>query len=782
MQLNFVATIARFVKSATQASIAKRIQSVVLTFDFFERCEAFVEEKNPGAYAARLASTVFFRVFRGSNSSRDWVAGEARAVLTLALVLGLTANSPVFAQISYPMVMSLKPVAIQAGATTECEVNSRYTMLGAYQVTVGGSGVTAEVVPPVMPELKPGEKPKDVTKLKVKFTATADALPGVREFRLATPHGASTVGQLVVVRDPVIMEAAENNSADKAQLVTLPAALCGTIEKGEDCDFWKFSAEAGQTILFHVRCQRLQDKIHDLQVHADPILFLRDTKGSVLATSDNAFFADPFLTHRFEQAGEYLLEIRDVRYQGNVDWVYCIEANSRPFVTGAFPKGVKAGVETSVELSGVGLTGEFKGTVRVPEGTPPGLVSLPVTMGDQVSNPVGFYVTDLPTIVEPAGDNDSAMTSVPFEVPQVISGRIESPSDLDCYSFVAKKGERFTFEVIARRQMSNLDSFLRILNAQGQPIREDDDGRFGRLTHADTWFEGWEAPIDGTFIVEIRDGLLRGGAGFEYALQVTKTQPYFMLEVDTDKTQLTPGTYGAIFVRVVRKHGFTGDVQLHIDGLPAGVVATSGRILAGKGIDGCIGLFASPELKPVAKDVRIWGTATHTIPAPAGTNGESTTVELSATAVPYQEYYSPGGGRGHYPVETHCVAVGDSADLLAVNLSETEIRLKPGESKKILINLVRAKDVNANVTLDFMYRHLEQVYANSLPEGVTMEGNQSKTLLTGTDSEGFITLKADKTAPPVDRQVTAVMANFAINFVMKATYSSPPVFVTVEKE
>ena len=94
----------------------------------------------------------------------------------------------------------------------------------------------------------------------------------------------------------------------------------------------------------------------------------------------------------------------------------------------------------------------------------------------------------------------------------------------------------------------------------------------------------------------------------------------------------------------------------------------------------------------------------------------------------------------------------------------------------------RAKDVNANVTLDFMYRHLEQVYANSLPEGVTMEGSQSKTLLTGTDSEGFITLKADMSAPPVERQVTTVMANFALNFVMKATYSSPPVFVTVVKE
>jgi hypothetical protein len=27
-----------------------------------------------------------------------------------------------------------------------------------------------------------------------------------------------------------------------------------------------------------------------------------------------------------------------------------------------------------------------------------------------------------------------------------------------------------------------------------------------------------------------------------------------------------------------------------------------------------------------------------------------------------------------------------------------------------------------------------------------------------------------------------MMANFSLNFVMKATYASPPVFVTVEKE
>lgn len=733
----------------------------------------------------RFQSTANGGRFRVSSSDR--AVGNAFVThILLMIIFCLTACSQVQAQTSYPMLMSLHPVAVQVGATTECEVHSRYTLLGAYQLTVGGSGVTAEIVSPELPPLKPGEKPKEINRLKVKFTVAADALPGVREFRIASPNGASTIGQLVVVADPVVAEVPDNNTTDKAQAVTLPATLCGFIEKAEDVDCWKFSAEAGQTIHFQVRCQRLQDKIHDLQLHADPILFLRDAKGSVLAMSDNAFFADPFLIHRFAQAGEYLLEIRDVRFQGFEDWAYCIEANARPYVGGAFPSAVRAGVKTDVELSGVNLPEDFKGVVEVPASTPPGMSSFPVQLPNHVSNPVGLVVTDLPILVEPVGDNNGPATAVSVEIPQVIAGRIEAASDLDCYAFTAVKGERFSFEVISRRQMSNLDAFLRILNDQGQPLREDDDGRFGRLTHADTWLEGWEAPADGKYIVEIRDGLLRGGPGYEYALQITRTQPYFELEVDTDKTQLTPGTFGAIFVRVVRKHGFTGEVQLHIDGLPAGVVATCGRILAGKGLDGCITLFASPELKPVATDVRIWGTATHPTTAAAAQPGSPETsppsMELTATAVPYQEYYSPGGGRGHYPVSTHTVAVGSSSDLLAVNLSDTEIRLKPGQSKKIAVTLVRAKDVNANVTLDFMYRHLEQVYANSLPDGVVMDGNQSKTLLTGTDSEGFITLKAENSAPPVDRQVTAIMANFSLNFVMKATYSSPPIFVTVEKE
>ena len=44
-------------------------------------------DKNPGAYAARLASAVFFRGFRGSNSYPDWVASDSPRQLNLWPIL-----------------------------------------------------------------------------------------------------------------------------------------------------------------------------------------------------------------------------------------------------------------------------------------------------------------------------------------------------------------------------------------------------------------------------------------------------------------------------------------------------------------------------------------------------------------------------------------------------------------------------------------------------------------------------------------------------------------------
>lgn len=684
------------------------------------------------------------------------------------------------AQTSYPMVMSLKPVAVQVGTTSECEVQSRYSLLGTHHVFFSGEGLTAEIVPPDVPESKPGEKPKEVTKLKLKITASPDALPGVREFRLATPRGASTVGQIVVVRDPVTVEQLNNDTREQAQAVTLPATLCGTIEKAEDFDFFKFRAEAGQSFTFHVRGQRLEDKIHDLQNHLDPILFLRDAAGNVLAMSDNAFFGDPFLAYSFASEGEYVLEIRDVRYQGNPYWEYCIEIADRPFVTQVFPMAFNPGTETSVELTGWLLPNATAETplrtpLSVPDSFSRGIHQFPLMVNDRPTLPVPVYVTDLPVVIEQAGNDEGIASAQQVTTPVVVCGRIEKPQDVDLFSFSAQKGQKLCFEVLARRCQSNLDSYLRILNEKGQVLREEDDLRIGRMSHADTWIEGWEAPAEGIYHVEIRDTHLRGGSGYGYVLQITPATPTFELQLDTDKTQLTPGTHAVLFARAQRKHGFTGEIQLHVEGLPPGVTATCGRILNTRYSDGAIVLSAAPDAPLGASNIRVWGTATH----PRG-EGEPP-LELRADAVAYQEIYNPGGGRGHWPVDHHMVCVGQPSDILGVEVSETNLRLKPGDSKKLEIKVRRSPDYKGNITLDLTFNHLEQIFASSLPEGVKIDGAKSKTLLTGGASEGYITLTIDKNAPAVEQQLICVMANISINFVMKATYSSPPIFLTIEK-
>lgn len=692
--------------------------------------------------------------------------------LPLALAGLLSLVSVASAQMAYAMLMSAKPVAVQVGTSGECTVNSRYTMHGAYQVLITGSGVTGEVLhPPAKPEDE--KKKPELTKMNVRFTVAADAAPGVRDFRIATPQGVSTVGQLVIVRDPVIAEAAKNDKPEDAQQVTLPATLCGCVEKAEDVDYWKFHAEAGQSFAFHVRAARLEDSIHDLQNHCDPILTLRSPLGAVLASSDNFFFADPVIAHKFESAGDYLLEIRDVRYEGNQYWEYCIEASSRPLIETTFPLAVPRGQANSLELVGLQLPSPPAATVTPPADLPLGMHWLPLCIASGLSDPVPLVVADLPLMNETSEENNTPDKAQAVTVPTGVSGRLETEADVDCYSFEAKKGERWSFEIVARRVQSSVDSYLRILNDKGQQLAVNDDLRQGKRNHADSLQEFWAPPADGKYIVEVRDVHLRGGPQYPYLLKIERSEPYFELYSDSDKTQLSPGGSGVIFVRCERKNGFTGEVQLAIDRLPHGVTASCGKIRA-DGQDGCIVLESDHDAPLGVSDVTITGTATHALP-------DGTSITLSAINVPCQEIYFPGGGRGHWQVNTHAVAVTGYGDVRRVDLSDYDITLKPGETKKIAVTIDRSPGFDKNVTLDMLFQHLGNVFGNSLPKGVTLDDKDVKSLLAGADSTGHLTLKCAADAPPCEAQQCVVMANVSLNFVMKATYASQPVRITVVK-
>ncbi|MFP6703073.1 MAG: PPC domain-containing protein [Planctomycetaceae bacterium] len=694
----------------------------------------------------------------------------ARSRLALATALLLAMASPAATRAEYPMLMSLQPVAAQLGQTSEHTVSSRYNLYGAYQVLVSGTKVTATVV--AVPKTKDGKTPS-LTSLKLKFTVAADALPGVRDFRLATPRGASTIGQIVIVADPIVNETGNNNSTSTAQTITLPATICGAIEKAEDVDVFKFTATKGQPLSFHVRSQRLQDRIHDLQKHVDPILTLRTAAGTTLAASDNYFFADPFLAITAPADGQYTLEIRDVRYQGNGFWQYSIQSHNRPVIETVHPLAVATGTDVLLAPIGHHLGSNTSLKIHLPADSQPGRSWQRLELAAGISNPVQVVASRLPTTVEAATDNNDPQSAQTVTVPSTVSGRIGSESDIDCYVFEAKKGETFTFEVIARRAGSALDSHLRILDATGKQLALNDDlTRLKRLTQ-DSKFENFTVPADGKYVIELRDVHLRGGPRHVYAIRTTRSVPYFELFLDSDKTQLSPGTSGVIFVRVERHNGFGGAIDLQVDGLPNGVTASCGRILA-DGDDGCIILSAPAKAELAISNITVTGTE---IQADDSSSGPP----LADVARPMQETYMPGGGRNHWPVFSHAVNVGTLADIRSVTLSTTSVTLKPGTSATIKVHFERAPGFTKNVTLDVLYRHLGSVYGNPLPKGVTIDAAASKTLITGKASDGQIVLKAAADAPPIAMQQVSVMANVSINFVMKATYSSPPLMVTVAK-
>src|SRR4051812_10150981 len=122
-------------------------------------------------------------------------------------LLALGATLPAPAQTSFPMVTHCTPVAVRRGATAEVTVEGQQSFAAATGWLADHPGLTAEVVP--APPPKAGARAGAVT---LKVTAGPDVPVGPHEFRVVTRSGLSSVGQLLVVDDPVVTEGGNNNT------------------------------------------------------------------------------------------------------------------------------------------------------------------------------------------------------------------------------------------------------------------------------------------------------------------------------------------------------------------------------------------------------------------------------------------------------------------------------------------------------------------------------------------------------------------------------------------
>src|SRR5262249_49492657 len=85
---------------------------------------------------------------------------------------------------------------------------------------------------------------------------------------------------LVYADEPVTLQKEPNDTADKAQPITLPTVLCGRLDKPGDTDWYSFTAKAGEAIAIDFLCERIE-------MPGDPFVIVTDDKGTELATFDD---------------------------------------------------------------------------------------------------------------------------------------------------------------------------------------------------------------------------------------------------------------------------------------------------------------------------------------------------------------------------------------------------------------------------------------------------------------------------------------------------------------
>ncbi len=703
-----------------------------------------------------------------------------------ALFALLLASPCAVAQTDYPTLLGAHPTGVQRGQTTDILVYTwRSNLVGAYTLLFDGDAKDFQTT--ILSDGKQGP-------LSVRLTVAANARTGIRHFRVATPQGVSSVASLVVGDESGVLEIEPHDTPEKAQAVTLPVTLYGRLHRPEKIDWYRFRVEAGDEVSFAVLAARLQYPVY-YSYFVDPMLILTDDKGQELASNDDYFAADPFLRYRFARAGEYRIAIRDNRFRGEMPFPYQLTISRQPFLTSVFPIGVERGQEVQLRPIQAGDPPRAlpNVTMRVPADWSPGSHELGLKIDGQLSNPVPFLVSDLPTS-QKRGRNDTLQKAEPLSVNSGVNGWINAPGDVDWFQFEARKGQMYAFEVFARRYRSDLDSILSVHDASGKELAVNDDMVLDRhdymsLTTKDSRLV-WTAPEDKTYYLRLTDVQGDGGLSFVYFLTCREAQPDFVLWcLPDDKANLGPGCSTTWHLHLERLHGLTGPVRIDVQGLPEGVIASQLVFTENTGDktyrdhlnnlhreqEGCLVLTAAPDARVGAANVRVTGTATV-----KDADGRERTIVGECRPLQGRHYQGP------CRVKLHTVAVTNLSTLV-VTPSTTEARLTPGGSMRIDFELKRGADLPADLKFVFGPEFSKlgignnMVGADPFPPGITVDLDKSKLRLASTETKGWVVLKAASTAEPIAEVPFSVMANAGTDGRRLVLYSTPAIYLTVSR-
>ena len=576
------------------------------------------------------------------NPPTAGAAKTPRRMTAIAVVLSFAAQSA-FAQLPASHLDGIFPAGTQVGTTVDVTLTGN-DLDDAAELHFSHPGITAK---PKMAEPTAFIKEPHAIPSQFVVTVAGDVPVGTFDVRVRGKYGLSNPRVFDISSLAELTETEPNNEFEQATEITLPQIINGQINAAADVDLFRFTAAAGQRILFDCRARCIDSLLN-------PVLSIHDATGRELMNNPHSHAGEALIDFLVPAAGEYHVRITDTFYRGGLNYVYRLAIGPLPHIDYIFPPAGPAGSNNQYTVYGCNLPGG-QPTELLVDGrrldklavnvTLPADPASPQPMNGRVepqqaftdaveyrvpgtrvfSNPVCVGIATAPVVLE-VEPNNTALQAQKLTPPCEVAGQFYPQRDADWYSFDAKLDDTYTIEVLSHRLGLPTDPQLVIqqvtMNDKGEeqvkvlPTVDDIGNRdrawFDTRT-SDTLYK-FVAPVDATYRVRVRDGYssLRSDPRLVYRLAVRKQQPDFRLvAVPRDPwgaLVLRKGDRSTIDVLAERRDGLTEPITLSVTGLPAGV--TSSEVTLGPAMNvATLVLTAAADVAPAIANLQITGKA-----------------------------------------------------------------------------------------------------------------------------------------------------------------------------
>ncbi|MDB6040784.1 MAG: peptidase domain protein, partial [Verrucomicrobiales bacterium] len=427
-----------------------------------------------------------------------------------------------------------------------------------------------------------------------------------------------------------------------AKMIAFGSTVNGHTDANE-IDYFKFYAHKGDCIVIECEAGEIDSRL-------EPIFALRDSSGHELARSRSS----RGLSFTLPDDEVFYAGLHDALYQGGPEFFYRFSIGVLPQIHSMRPISIESNDITKFRIIGHNLPGSEKGTdgfdtievslsrtnsavnkarFAIPAGAGLDLYEYRAQNEHGVSKPFPFAFPNQPLI---AADqtNQVAITAQVIAPPCEIAGEFDRNRRSSWFTFEAKKGDTWWFELISQRLGSASDPLLVVQ----QVGKSDEPADVLELNDADENFGGielntksrdphgrFEAKANGTYRIEIKDLFTRNreSAPALYRLSIHRPQPDFRLvtipsslalpqkdskEIAVVTTNLRRKSTVSVKVIALRQDGFNGPIDLSWEGLPKGVRSSIGRIDEGKsGI--AVLLHGDESIENASSPVKLLGSA-----------------------------------------------------------------------------------------------------------------------------------------------------------------------------